>query len=687
MAEQRGQFDAAGFFNSEGMTFKGLDEKGQAKVVLSDGQEGLLDLHGMLKADGVDPSTVDINYNDINQPINETPQDFNWDRLKMSFGNRKGNIGYLKSRFQDAGVTDTGDVVVKDKGIWKRTDLDGLGGDDGWTVSELMGDLADVGGDIAVGTGAALGTVATGGAGAAIASAAASTGAASAIKNNILGRVMGTYDATPMEAAKDIALDAIIGAAGEGVALGAKNYVLPAIKNGLKKIGGLEETSQSLLANVLSGLDDQGPDAYRHLFAHGDDATKLAAEYQEKAMKEATLKGASDISKGALPESFQSAYQRVAEEAQVEAAMPFVKNAQGNLSKHFGDQLDDIIETQLKNPKEIQAALSENATHIQNGVSQFLNETGLMDMLQPTARELKAASRGASSALKETENGFIRRRFNPDQIVDFFNKFDSAIDRNQGAEIAKSLNNALSIVDGLPTMKVTSPAEVKKVLEITKTLGQISDSLPMRLTEMLKTRGFQSLNNMDTAISNALPSGFRDSYSALRGSYRELKSVVNEIAGPAYRANNPETYKQIGRRFNEALRLANNGDGRGRDILNMFMKFTPNAEMAKNELYLRNSARLLAGFRSTEAHTASAVKARAITRMAHKAVMPVVVRMSDLQRRASLKTMLSSQPYGMLRTSANLIKQGGEKLLNDPAKLGAAVSAMMNANNFLRDYK
>lgn len=265
-------FDAKAFMESEGLTFKGLARPGVALVETPDGQESEFDVSGFLASEGV--SNAQIEYNTPDSALEQSPVDL-IDRFKMSFGNTKGNAAYLKNKFEGVTVMDGGELAVKDAGVWKKVDPSGFGDKDGWQVSEMLGDLADLGG---IGVDVA-GQVAGGAAGAAIApgvgaiaGASAGAGAATAV-NAVLGRVMGTYEATPEELVKEVGLNTAMGALGEVVGLGAKHMVMPAIRNFIQKGGMLTDGSKRVMSNMLQSTTGVESRVW-------DDAFNNPAEYK-----------------------------------------------------------------------------------------------------------------------------------------------------------------------------------------------------------------------------------------------------------------------------------------------------------------------------------------------------------------------------------------------------------------------
>lgn len=268
-------------------------------------------------------------------PINTSPVGLE-DRVKLSMGNTAGKISYLKQNFEDAKMNPQGDLVVKNQGIWHRVSPDVLGEPDAWETTkkiantlippvmrmalemggkkvdaisgrDIMGKLADasggaipavggvVGGAMAGGTAAAEGIMGGAAAGAmfggvpgavagaigggiangaagSVAGAGAGGAAGEAIRTS-LGRLAGTYTATPEEQLRDIGWEGLLNSGGQAVALGAKPTL------GMMKMA-LEPYAQSatnVAKDIMSSI-------WGHATGAGDWAVRRAMDDPEPVM-------------------------------------------------------------------------------------------------------------------------------------------------------------------------------------------------------------------------------------------------------------------------------------------------------------------------------------------------------------------------------------------------------------------
>lgn len=230
-SEPKPQFDVGGYLQSKGYEFSRQDDEGNIRVITPGGDEAKFDAPGFFKQKGLDPAKYDISYNSPDAPSDISPLSA-IERSKLAVGNTKGSINYLKSKFDQVSVHPDNGILVKKNGVWSQVDPSGLGGGDAWDMAKELGrDIAE--GVVGYGPSAVLSTAGAAGAGtlgivsgpgavaAAAAGAAAGGAAAEGIKTS-LGRIVGTYDATPMEQLKDIGWEGMLNAGGQVVGMGVK---------------------------------------------------------------------------------------------------------------------------------------------------------------------------------------------------------------------------------------------------------------------------------------------------------------------------------------------------------------------------------------------------------------------------------------------------------------------------------
>lgn len=180
------------------------------------------------------------------------------DRLKLSFSDDVGRE--LAERFPDGVEQDkNGDWIVKsaETGGWHRVDPKNFGDKDPWELakdvvtgkasfgeavaqSDIVGDLADIGEEAALMTASVIAGLATGGSSlAAQAVAAGAAGMGGKVGTTILGRYLGTYEASTEDQIKDIALESVLNAGGAAIAPGVSKIAgktLNAVGKGLSSL-------------------------------------------------------------------------------------------------------------------------------------------------------------------------------------------------------------------------------------------------------------------------------------------------------------------------------------------------------------------------------------------------------------------------------------------------------------------
>ncbi len=209
--------------------------------------------------------------------INESPLD-TLDRVKLKLGNTAGNLSYLKQKYEDAALDSDGNVKIKKNGLWYAADPD----TDPWertkaivskfadptgilqslvvdekTRDELNKDVAELipaAGGLALGAGgAALGTLA--GPAGSLAGAAAGAGAGEWARTS-LGRLVGTYEASPEEQLKDIGIESLLGLGGQTVGLGVK-LSGQMLAKGLQNLVSKPTATKEMISEMVSGMSGE----------------------------------------------------------------------------------------------------------------------------------------------------------------------------------------------------------------------------------------------------------------------------------------------------------------------------------------------------------------------------------------------------------------------------------------------
>ncbi len=193
------------------------------------------------------------------------------DRMKLSLGNPAGNVAYLKQQFKDVQFLPddkgkpTKEMAVLKDNTWYRVNPDNSKMDfmaDPWAkTKEYMTDAATYAPE-AIGLGAAIATDYASG-GTTIPETAAIAGGVSGAVRTSLGRIVGTYQATPAEQAWDIGFESLLNATGAKIAMGIKptagyvaNKILPKLAEAYADI--MPSAAQGALSKTGKVLGDVG---------------------------------------------------------------------------------------------------------------------------------------------------------------------------------------------------------------------------------------------------------------------------------------------------------------------------------------------------------------------------------------------------------------------------------------------
>jgi hypothetical protein len=250
----------------------------------------------------------------MSRPIVRSPLSID-ERRALANGNEQGSIDFLKKRFEDVKKNDNGELLVKKDGFWHMVDGKTFSDVDAWTATkgiarayvaglakmagqdtlgnviasgnpvskEIISDAADItpmAQATAVGAGAAAlaaPAVAAAGIGTAagigIAAGAQGLSAlATGLGRTSMGRLEGTYQATPEEQAKDLAFETTLNMLGTAIPLSVKPTTawmaknMPGVYHTLKSMPG---APREILKNVWGKLAGVKPGSFDTVVEQG----------------------------------------------------------------------------------------------------------------------------------------------------------------------------------------------------------------------------------------------------------------------------------------------------------------------------------------------------------------------------------------------------------------------------------
>lgn len=273
------------------------------------------------------------------------------DRLKMSAGNTQGNIDYLKSKFKDVrpipgpdGKPTSNIAVQQQDGSWFQVDPKNGDVTDPWErTKEYIKDAADLAPMIA-GTGAAL---AAGPAVATVAGAGILAAGIGTVRTS-LGRIVGTYSASPLEQAGDIALESLLNMAGVKIAAGTKPSASWIAKNAITPLAEAfgESSAGQAAKSVARGTSDLAEsagnlakDAAKKVFAgysvgiENFDTMVNNSEMVKTAMRNASARAGRNI----------EAYHDDITMGQMQQMKEFADNSRGMLSQMYSRGRNEVL--------------------------------------------------------------------------------------------------------------------------------------------------------------------------------------------------------------------------------------------------------------------------------------------------------------------------------------------------------
>lgn len=331
--------------------------------------------------------------------INKSPLSLA-DRIKMSLGEERGNLKFLKEKYSEVQTMRSGALAVKDKdGMWYQVDPDGAGQGDAWDrtkeiAKDILGDYAGTIGTTAAIIGATAAAPVTGGA-SLVAAGAAGLGAA--LTRTSLGRLVGTYDATPEEQLKDVALETVLNAGGQAFALGIKptaQVIGSMFKKGAQNLKNIPEGSINILAKTQGTISTLGEDTIQTWARQGDDVGQALLNHGKGAVS-----GDSVIT-NILQEQVRVHTKGIANETRV------------GLSKWYANNMDEVV-------KEAGGKFNPDISNaIQNAFKQYsdegfgsISDEGLFLLKEREALNSMQSAKGGVNTLSDEQGYSLLKEF------------------------------------------------------------------------------------------------------------------------------------------------------------------------------------------------------------------------------------------------------------------------------------
>lgn len=446
-------------------------------------------------------------------PINKSPVEI-IDRLKLVTGNTPGKLKYLKQKFEDAIVDKSGDILVKKEGLWHRVDANGLGDGDAWDMTkELVKDAADLS-DIALAAagsavsgakGAALGSLAgpAGTVAGGLAGAAAGGGAAEGIRTS-LGRLVGTYDATPEEQMADIGKEAILSLAGEGLALGVKPTV-KLFSKAFKKFENVPNFTKEQLASVIEGTNGTPAWAARRVM----DGTDNVLSHTDMALK------------------------KIGPQAPTDQAVDVLMQEQTKLVKKYAPVANQKLQAQYaKDTADLLKAVPENFK---------------ADMKEVTTNALTFLENEGYGKTVELGGKKRFQLYSNEELAKQFGMPTEQIGKRLGPETRKGMQELVKVINDLNLYGTASGKQgAAKVLQLRKSIRDNLDGVFNKdAPDEVKRVAYQLKNTLYEGMGKPFAdAGLGSKYLAINQNYAAKKDAVNLLMDAAS-SDNPQAVDNL----------------------------------------------------------------------------------------------------------------------------------------------
>lgn len=484
---------------------------------LSDAQKGI--------GQGVNPNSP-YAAGSIQNPINQNPLSDS-DYVRQSVGNSDGILGYLKKKFGDATLDPKQGLMIQSGGQWyKAGDAPGIGAiaSDAWDLTKKVFGQAQVdkynsymdnlksgssklGSDTkkfaesnAYDLGVTYPAMAAGAAeGAALGSPLGPLGAAAggiagaglaglgtgSIKT-LLGRALGTFDASPADTANDIGMEALMNMGAETVGLGAKPALSQLVKAGSFIKGQANDITKSLISNTMGGITGAGAPAINAVIEDGSGVAskvKIAANASENAAQMKDFTGNKKIT----------------------SANQLLQSATDALPNKYGELLNNLIDSaDSKN-------LTVNVGNVASNAIQSIEDKGFGQIVK----------QGSDYSFKP---------FSPQDLADRASKGlpTEILDDSSASAISDVVNklNGFSKIG-----EVQGSAAAKVLTGLNKAMNQTSkDAMKGAQNNPAYVRALSAATNgFRDGVADAFDkAGLGDQYNQMQGIYSEFANSVNK---------------------------------------------------------------------------------------------------------------------------------------------------------------
>lgn len=440
------------------------------------------------------------------------------DRFKLAFGNKEGNVDFLKKKFGDANVVDRGDgeLVVKGKdNLWRAVDANTGDSPDPWNVTNRLKEAAsEVAEAIPTAARIASGFAKIGGTAAAPATlgtsaVAAAAGLATDAALTSFGRAMGTYKGDWQDQLKDATFEGALNAAGVLFDAGVK-----------PTLGYLGKTKMFTKLKDALTSDDAGTLGEVIKWANG----RVSQSSIEQVAKNGDrLDEMIRMKKNLDHTAFQDVLKKESADIATEAAQVLTKRMQAVNSKIYGDVASEVVEGSLK---------LSNKDLIDPVFTNYANQ-GLLKIAGKTPKETADLLASQGGKLLDDQAWEIVSLKDLKSLANINPEMDEVLKRAAASpdvykEIRKPLQEMLSYrTQASPT---SSRAQVEQIIKLRQSIKGMTYDAKSSATSGAVQQFFSAAHkNFDSTLKAIVPEGVANKLAAADEKYKSYSNALDML--------------------------------------------------------------------------------------------------------------------------------------------------------------
>lgn len=597
----------------------------------------------------LDPATLELrpSYADGSAPekaIHKAIDGAAWARTKLAFSNKnpQEQVSYLEKDFGAGNVklSKGGNITIKDKNSNAWYQLDPVGAGQGDWMEKALEKTRDIladNADLAVSVGL---TVATAGAAAPLAAGltgiaavggagavGAASGAASGMGKVLLGRLVGTYDATPEEMLKDIGLEIVLGLAG--------NAFIPGVKYGARELGAMFKKSAPVLAEAAPESKKLLTKIIGMTSGQGEEVASHWVNNQAKVGNELAKYG-KDLESGILANINQT--KQFAEEV-VQAKRAYSKDIYTKFAEEAGENFAPNVGRVFNKA----AVGSMPVDLVDSGILKWDGVKGVINL--NSVDDIMKSNPELGSIFTEPK---ARRLLTPVlNVVNTFNKVSPASGK-AGAEQFLTFKNRLSAALRQSQAMASEAGLDSAYMDVSKFAGQLKSAYVNRAVDGIKhPELMQKLISTDKAYQQV---------SELIRPFTETVKNANKIGIDAYKNLYKSTFEVSKLSANKAV-----AGNRLQESINLLSKYKPNLSEIVDDIGARKAA--LAASPWTRGGLDTAFTIGAATSLQPAAIAAMATRSPKINYQAA---KLATSMYGGLDFVRKLPEASRKLMLQRP---------------------